>query len=108
MLVLAGIGAAFFATQNTTLTSLTLGNYHLRNIPMYLIVLGSVLIGLLVAAIINLINSLTSSFELLGKDSKIKEGKKLVAELTKKIHQLELENTELKTLHEKIPDEKSI
>jgi uncharacterized integral membrane protein len=108
MLVLAGIGAALFANQNTDVASLTFGSYHLRAVPVYLIVLVAVLVGLLVAAVINLVNSLISSFEILGKDSKIKEGKKVVAELTKRIHQLELENTELKANSEKIPDEKSI
>ncbi len=108
MLVLTSIIAAFFATQNTALVSLTLGKYHLVGVPMYLIVLGSLLIGLLVSAIINWVNTLAASLEIHGKDSKIRESKKTVAELMKQVHQLELENTEYKTLLKKMPDEKSL
>lgn len=108
LLVLAAIAAAFFATQNTSVASLTFAGYHFRGVPMYLIVLVSILIGLLVSAIMNFVGSVTSSFEIYGKNTKIKEGKKTVAELTKQIHQLELENMELKTQQEKMPDEKSL
>lgn len=107
LLVLFGILAAFFATQNTTHASVTIASYTLADIPMYLIVLGSLLIGLLLSSIISLVNSISSSFTLHGKDVKIKETKKTVVELTKQIHQLELENAKLKE-HTTFDDEKSL
>lgn len=107
MLVLGAIVAALFATQNTAQGLVTLANYRFQ-VPMYLIVLVSVLIGLVVSGILSSISSLFASFEMLGKDSKIKESKKTVADLTKKVHQLELENIQLKTELDKMPDEKSI
>jgi uncharacterized integral membrane protein len=107
LLVLFGMLAAFFAMQNTTPASINIVSYTLKDIPMYLIVLGSLLIGLLSSLIIGLVNSIGSSFMIHGKDVKIKEGKKTVADLTKQIHQLELENTKLKE-HTVMTDEKSL
>jgi len=76
LLVLAAIAAAFFATQNTGMASLTFASYHLRGIPMYLVVLVSILIGMLLSAVFSFVSSVTSSFEMYGKNTKIKEGKK--------------------------------
>lgn len=107
LLVMFGIGAAYFATQNTAHASINLASYNLTNIPMYLIVLGSLLIGLLLSSIINIANSISSSFMLHGKDVKIKQTKKVVVDLTKYIHQLELENAKLKE-HKTVAEEKSL
>ena len=108
-LVLFGTLAAFFATQNTNPGSLMFGTYALKNIPMYLIVLGSVLFGLLLSSLISLVNSISSSLTIHGKDVKIKETKKTVTDLTKRIHQLELENERLKAKDEDaVTDDKSL
>jgi len=120
LVVLSGILAALFATQNTDPVSIIVASYTLNDIPMYLIVLGSLLLGLLLSSIISLVNSISSSFTLIslvnsisssftlhGKDAKIKETKKTLVELTKQIHQLELENARLKE-HTTFTDEKSL
>lgn len=107
LLVLGSITAALFATQNTTIGQITIASYHLQ-IPMYLIVLGSLFIGLLTSAILTFTHSIGTTLEIHNKDSKIKEGKKTTVELTKRVHQLELENVQLKTELDKLPDEKSI
>ncbi|OGK15460.1 hypothetical protein A2862_01575 [Candidatus Roizmanbacteria bacterium RIFCSPHIGHO2_01_FULL_38_41] len=107
LVVLSGILAALFATQNTDPVSIIVASYTLNDIPMYLIVLGSLLLGLLLSSIISLVNSISSSFTLHGKDAKIKETKKTLVELTKQIHQLELENARLKE-HTTFTDEKSL
>lgn len=94
--VIVGLGIGYFATQNITLISLYFGSYVTPNIPLYLVVIGAVLLGLLLAWIFSLVNSLSSKITLHGKDNKIKEEERTIAELTKEIHQLELENTRLK------------
>jgi len=94
--VFVGLGLAYFATQNTNLTSLYFGSYIVSNIPLYLVIIGTLLLGLLLAWIFSLVNSLTSKITLHGKENKIKEEERTIAELTKEIHQLELENTRLK------------
>ncbi len=45
-LVLVGILSALFATQNIAHASITIASYTLKDIPMYLIVLASLLLGL--------------------------------------------------------------
>ena len=82
---------AFIATQNAGPVDLHLSTYHLINIPLYWIVLGSVLVTLIFSWIISIINSISSSFVLHGRDNTVKQLKKENGELTKKVHQLELE-----------------
>lgn len=88
---------AFFATQNTSGVTLRIGATMLVNLPLYLVVLGSLLVGFLISWIFSLIDSLSSKFTIHGKDSTIKQTKKTVVDLTKKVHQLELENAKLET-----------
>ena len=93
--VIVGLGIGYFATQNISLIHLYFGPYVTPNIPLYLVVIGAVLLGLLLAWIFSLVNSLSSKITLHGKENKIKEDQKTIAELTREIHQLELENTRL-------------
>ncbi len=96
LLVLFGIIAAVFATQNSTVVPITVLGYSIRQIPLYLVVFGSLLIGFLLSFVISIVNSIFTSFKLHGKDVKIKETKKTVVDLTKRNHELELEITKLK------------
>jgi len=94
--VLIGLGMGYFATQNTSQISLYFGSYTIQNISIYLVVIGALLLGLLLAWLFSLINSLSSKITLHGKENIIKKDEKDIAELTKEIHQLQLENTRLK------------
>lgn len=95
ILIISGIGAALFATQNTQGVSITLAGYTFTDLPMYLIVLGTLLIGIVISWIISLAGSISSLLTIHGKESAIKETKKELTDLTKRIHELELENTKL-------------
>ena len=64
--------------------------------------------GLLFSWIISLVGDITTGFRIRGKESKIKDYRKETAELTKKIHQLELENTRLQTETNGPSDNKSL
>lgn len=88
---------AYFSTQNTGGVSLHLGNSTWRNVPLYLIALGSLLIGVIISWLISLVDILSSKLTLLGKDSTIKQTKHTIGDLTKKVHQLELENAKLES-----------
>ncbi len=95
-LVLSGILVAYFATQNTGDVSINLLGYSLVGIPIYFLVLGSVLLGLLMGSIINLIDSLFSSLKLRDKNHTINEVSKKALTLEERIHELEVENARLK------------
>lgn len=106
--VLLGSVIAFFATQNTEVISLSFLNYSLKDIPVYIVIVGALLVGLFLSWIISLINGITTGFAMMGKESAIKDYKKENTELLKKIHQLELENTRLKAETDSPPDDKSL
>lgn len=108
VLVVFGIGVAYFATQNTQSVSITLASYPVSGIPLYLIVLGSLLLGFVVSWIISLVDVISSALKIHGKDSTIKDANKQIAELTKRVHQLELENERLKGESGHPSDDKSL
>jgi uncharacterized integral membrane protein len=104
IIVISSIIFSYFATLNTKGVDLALGYTTLSDVPMYLVVLASLLIGLLFAGLINAINSFFTGLSINAKNKKIAESKDTIGELTKKIHQLEIENTELKNQHGTVED----
>ena len=108
VLFIFGIGVAFFATQNTQAISITLANYPLTGIPLYLIVLVSLLLGFVVSWIISFVDVIASALKMHGKENMIKNANKQISELTKRVHQLELENERLKAESGHPSDDKSL
>ncbi len=108
VLFIFGIGVAYFGTQNTQTISVTLANYNLNGIPVYVIVLGSLLLGFIISWIISLVDVISSAFKIRGKESSIKDANKQIANLTKTVHQLELENERLKAQSGHPSDDKSL
>src|SRR6476659_4335651 len=94
--VILGLGIGFFATQNGGLMSLYFGSFVLPNVPIYLAIGGAILLGLFIAWIFYVLQSLSSSMLLHKRESKLKEATRTIAQLTKSIHLLELDNARLK------------
>lgn len=86
----------YLAQNNLMLVPLHLGTYTFSDIPLFYIIIGSLLTGLGLAFVIYLFNSIFTAFTMHGKDTAIKQGKSDIVNLTKRIHQLELENERLK------------
>jgi lipopolysaccharide assembly protein A len=86
----------YLAQNNLMTVPLHLGTYVFSDIPLFYIIIGSLLIGLGLAYLLYLINSIFIAFTMRRKDNKIKQGKNEITDLTKRIHQLELENERLK------------
>ncbi len=106
--VLFGLIIAFFATQNSGVISLNFLNYTIPGIPVYIVVAGALLVGLLFSWIISSIKDIATGFTIRGKENKIKDYRKENAELVKKIHQLELENARLSAKTDAPVDDKSL
>lgn len=87
---------AYLSQNNLMLVPLYLGPYTYTDIPLFYIIIGSLLTGLVLAFLIYLFNSIFTAFTMHGKDNTIKRGKSDIVDLTKRIHQLELENEKLK------------
>jgi len=108
-IVIVGIIFAYFATLNTVLVSLNLGFYYLSSIPLYLVVLIPLAIGMIIGSFIYLAKSFSSGLTISGKEHNLKDARKEINELTKRIHQLELENTKLKAeSNQEVIDDSSI
>ncbi len=78
------------------LVTLHFGPYIFSDIPLFYIIVGSLLIGLSLSYFTALVRSISTGFTIRGKDKKIKQTKNEIVDLTKRIHQLELENEKLK------------
>lgn len=96
VVILFGILFAFFATQNTSTMSITFANYQVTGIPLYVIVLGGLLIGVVISTILSFFDAIGTFFTLHGKDSAINNQGRTISDLKRKIHDLEIENTKLK------------
>lgn len=75
--------------------SVNLGVYVISNIPLFYVIVGSLVIGLVLSYLVYLIRAISTSFTIRDKDNEIKKNKDEVLELTKRVHQLELENEKL-------------
>lgn len=94
--VLFGLLFALFATQNTSMTSVVISGYPV-DMPVYIVVLGSLLIGIIVSWIISMMDSFGSMVNMWGKDAKITESKHAIRDLSQKVKELEQENTKLRS-----------
>lgn len=106
LLIVGGI-MAYLAQNNLMLVSLRLGPYVFSDIPLFYIIIGSLLTGLTLAYLIYLVNSIFTALTMHGKDKTIKQTKDEVANLTKRVHQLELENEKLKNNSSSEPQDKN-
>ncbi len=94
--VLFGIVVAIFAVQNRGFVDIHFGGYGIAGVPLYLVVLGTVLVTLLFAAILYFVHSVSSSFALMGKSSSLRKMYEENKRLTVRVKDLELENARLK------------
>ena len=85
-----GLGFAYFATENTAAVAVHFPGLAFSGIPLYIVILGSLLLGIVLATIIHIIDSLTNFLFLRKKENTLKELKKTIAQLIKRVHQLEL------------------
>jgi uncharacterized integral membrane protein len=95
LVILFGIFFAFFATQNTQLTSITFVNSQI-SIPLYLVALSGLLMGVAISSVLSFFDAISTFFTIHGKNSAIHNQGRTIAELKRKIHDLEVENTRLR------------
>ena len=78
------------------LVTVNLGLYTFSNVPLFYVIAASLLVGLIVSYVDYLPQAISTFFTIRNKNTEIKGKKDDVLELTKRIHQLELENEKLK------------
>ncbi len=93
--LIVGSLLVFISRYNFQPVSVNLGFTVFSGIPLFYIIVGSLVIGLVFSYLLSLIQSISTSFILHGKNVEIKRNKDEVLELTKRVHQLEIKNEKL-------------
>ena len=96
ILVIFVFGMAYFATQNTGVVHILFGNYMLAGVPLYAIVIGSLLLGICISWLINITNAISSNITLHGKDTALQGAQQTITALREENHKLELEIAAMK------------
>jgi len=107
LLLVVGSLLVYISKYNFMPVSVNLGVYVLSNVPLFYVIIGSLVIGLALSYLINLVQSISTSFTMRGKDNEIKKEKGEVLELTKRVHQLELKNVKLEHESGTEPEDKN-
>jgi uncharacterized integral membrane protein len=103
--VVFGLAVGYFATQNITPVTIRLAEYAIEEVPLYVVIVGSMLVGLLIAWILYIARSVSSTITIYGKDSEVKKARQAAADLEHRVQELEVENARLKTKYASPVDE---
>lgn len=87
---------AYLATQNATLVTLNFGNTVLADIPLFFVVLFSIIFGTLIASVAAIINLVKSKWTIFGQKGELKKSYKTVGDLERHVAELEDENSTLR------------
>ncbi len=87
--IILGLVFAYFATLNTKWVEIKFDSY-IFPLPLYIVILGSMLLGIVIATIIHFIDSFSNYLAFRRKENLLKELKKTVAELIERVHMLEI------------------
>ena len=94
-----GLGIGYFALQNGTPVNIQLGELVFPEVPVYLIAVGSLILGILITSIFYLVRTV-SAMTIHGRHYQPTTDNKTVVALERRIHDLEIENTRLKASHD--------
>lgn len=100
ILTVFGLAVAYFATQNTGQVHIIIANYLIQGVPLYIIVVGSMIFGIFISWIISLANSVSSGLRIHGKNAELKNANNTIISLKKENNALAMENNHLKNLYQ--------
>jgi uncharacterized integral membrane protein len=90
--VCLGLAIGYFATQNTAPVSLQFGEFVLDNVPLYVVAVGSLLVGLLIAWIFSFGRTLTT----FGSERQVSKVDQNMLGIERRVRDLEADNAQLK------------
>jgi uncharacterized integral membrane protein len=96
--VISGAAIAYFGMQNISPVTIRLNEYVWEDVPLYLVIVGSLFVGLFMAWILYFARSVSSTLTIFGKDRAMKKAKHEVADLEHRVQELEAENARLKDM----------
>ncbi len=94
--LLIGLTFSFFALENGQAVNLQFGENILSGVPLYAVILVSMLAGVALSLLISLEDHITTAITLFGKDRKIKSTENAIIRLENRIRELEAENARLR------------
>ena len=105
LFLIIGSALVYISKFNFAPVTLNLGFYVFSHIPLFYVIVGSLLVGLVLSYLVYIIRSISTSLTLRGKNKELKNDKDEILELTRRVHQLELENEKLTHLPGNVPDD---
>lgn len=93
--LIIGLAIAYFSKNSSSDINIALGDSQYFNIPLYMITVGTYLLGILLAWIIEIPQSIATTFQIMGLGRSVKSGNNTIASLQNKINRLEIENSKL-------------
>jgi uncharacterized integral membrane protein len=106
VILITGLILAVFAIQNNAAVTMHYGGYTLPNIPLYAVVIGSMLVGIALSWILSLFGWASTSMRLMGKDKAIRQYSDATQRLENRVSQLEAENEKLREDKQIIKEER--
>jgi len=97
--IIFGLAIGYFATQNTTPVTIQVAQYAFTEVPLYLVIVGSLFVGLFIAWILYFARSISSRITVYGKDQAVRKARQTAADLELRVQELQAENAQLKTDH---------
>jgi len=107
LLLVVGSILVYISKFNFGLVSVNLGFYIINNIPLFYVIVGSIVFGLILSYLAYLFHSIFISYTIRSKNHEIKKNKEEVLDLTKQVHQLELEKEKIKNGSDSEPTDKN-
>jgi uncharacterized integral membrane protein len=95
LMLIAGVLVAVFSTHNTMGVSVNFLVGNFLDVPLYLVVIGALLLGAVFSWILSLGDFISSSLALSKKDRVINNADKIIRDLKQRVRELELENAKL-------------
>lgn len=107
LFLIAGSSLAYISKYNMTPVIVNIGPYVFSDIPLFYVIVGSFISGLILSYVMHFFHDISASWTLRGKKNEIKKNRNEVLELTKRVHQLELENEKLKHVASNEPEDQN-
>lgn len=103
LFLIVGSILAYVSQYNFEPVSVNLGWYVFSQVPLFYVMVASLVTGLVLAYAMHLVHAFSNSMMLRAKENELKKNKGEIAELTKRVHQLEIQNDKLKAKTEAEP-----
>jgi uncharacterized integral membrane protein len=95
--VISGIAIAYFGMQNISPVTIRLNEFVWNDVPLYLVIVGSLLAGLFMAGILYFARSVSSKLTIYRKDRAIKQTQHTVVKREQRVRELEADEARLKS-----------